>query len=152
MFQGKSQTRRSERKKVPSEQCLRTPTPWVHWQKEDSQEPSGNRPSSVQVCILQLSCSVVVDSEGGLVNVDIEVSFATEAERATGIRAKRSSFMVVDLDLMVLCLICRLSCACLTSFLGLQVLLATVALTCVAPLFYTVLPQTDKGSIFHLNR
>ena len=93
MSQGKSQTRKSGWKKVPSEQCLRTPTPWVHWQKEDSQEASGNSPSSLQVCILQLSCSasVVVGSGGEMV-----VSLASEAERATGIRAKRSSFIMAD--------------------------------------------------------
>ena len=97
MSQGKSQTRYSGWKKVPSKQCLRIPTPWVHWQKEASQEPSGNSPSSLQVWLLQLSCSVVVVcSEGELV-----VSFAREAERATGIRAKRSSFMVDDFGLVL---------------------------------------------------
>ena len=100
MSQGKSQTRKSGWKKVPSEQCLRTPTPWVHWQKEDSQDPSGNSPSSLQMWILQLSCSVVVvgSSEGLLVVVGIELllSFAREAERANGIRAKRISFIVDD--------------------------------------------------------
>ena len=98
MSQGKSQTRKSGWKKVPSEQCLRTPTPWVHWQKEDSQEASGNSPSSLQVCILQLSssASVVVGSGGEMV-----VSLAREAERATGIRAKRSSFMVDNFNLMI---------------------------------------------------
>ena len=77
-------------------QCLRIPTPWVHWQKDSSQEPSGNSPSSLQMWFLQFSCSVVVvSSEGELV-----VSFAKEAERATGIRAKRSSFMVDNFNLV----------------------------------------------------
>ena len=87
---------------------------------------------------MQLSCSVVVvDSEEELVAVDIELllSFSREAERAKGTRANRSSFMVGNL-----------------AFLDLEDLLATVALACVAPLFYTALHQTDKGSIFHLNR
>ena len=79
-------------------QCLRIPTPWVHWQNEDSQEPSGNSPSSLQMWFLQFSCSVVVAcSEGELV-----VSFTREAERAAGIRAKRSSFMVDNLNLVIL--------------------------------------------------
>ena len=105
MSQGKSQTRYSGWKKVPSKQCLRIPTPWVHWQKDSSQEPSGNRPSSLQVWLLQLSCSVVVvPSEGELV----VVSFAREAERAAGIRAKQSqrqrgqsSFMVDNLNMVL---------------------------------------------------
>ena len=121
-------------------QCLRIPTPWVHWQKEDLQEPSGNSPSSLQMWFLQFSCSVVVvSSEGELV-----VSFAKEAERATGIRAKRSSFMVENLNLVIL------------SFLDLEVLLkfswlwwllleiSSVTLACVAPLFYTELPKLIK--------
>ena len=79
-------------------QCLRIPTPWVHWQKEDSQEPSGKRPSSLQMCTLQLSCSVVVVCSEG----EVVVSFAREAERAKGIRAKkRSSFMVDDFNLVL---------------------------------------------------
>ena len=79
-------------------QCLRIPTPWVHWQKDSSQEPSGNSPSSLQMWFLQFSCSVVVVcSEGEFV-----VSLAREAERATGIRAKRSSFMVEKLNLVIL--------------------------------------------------
>ena len=133
MSQGKSQTRKSGWKKVPSEQCLRTPTPLVHWQKEGSQDPSGNSPSSLQVCILQLSCSasVLVGSGGEMV-----VSLTKEAERATGIRVKRSSFIMADdLNLLVFCLIWRFSCACPASFLDLQALLATVTRACVAPLF-----------------
>ena len=99
MSQGKSQTRYSGWKKVPSQQCWRTPTPWVHWQKDSSQEPSGKSPSSLQVWILQLSCSVVVVSSDGELVV---VSFASEAERAKGIRAKkRSSFMVDDFNLVL---------------------------------------------------
>ena len=134
MSQGKSQTRYSGWKKVPSEQCLSTPTPWTHWQKEGSQEPSGNRPSSLQVWTTQFSCSVVVvESEGELVAVDIELllSFGREAERMIGTRAKRSSFMVGNL-----------------AFLDLENLLATVALACVAPLFYISPPGLIKEAYF----
>ena len=125
-------------------QCLRIPTPWVHWQKDSSQEPSGNNPSSLQMWFLQFSCSVVVvSSEGELV-----VSLAREAERARGIRAKRRNFMVDDLNLVL-----ELSgfggslgpCGFSLCFLDSAVLLATVTLSCVAPLFYTALPKLIKA-------
>ena len=73
------------------------------------------------------------------------MSLAREAERATGIRAKRSSFMVDNLNLVIL------------SFLDLEVLLkfswlwwllleiSSVTLACVAPLFYTALPKLIKA-------
>lgn len=81
-------------------QCLRIPTPCVHWQKEDSQEPSGKSPSSLQMCTLQLSCSVVVVCSEG----EVVVSFARDAERAKGIRAiraKRNSFIVDYFNLVL---------------------------------------------------
>ena len=78
-------------------QCLRIPTPWVHWQKDSSQDPSGKSPSSLQMWFLQFSCSVVVvSSEGELV-----VSLAREAERARGIRVKRRNFMVENKNLVL---------------------------------------------------
>ena len=83
---------------------------------------------------MQLSCSVVVvDSEGELVAVDIELllSFSREAERTKGTRAKRSSFMVGYLG-----------------FSDLDDLLATVALACVAPLFYISPPRLIKAAYF----
>ena len=75
------------------------------------------------------------------------MSFAREAERATGIRAKRSSFMVENLNLVILSFIdlevpfSDFLVGCSSSFLNSKVLLVTVALTCVAPLFYTALPN-----------
>ena len=83
---------------------------------------------------MQLSCSVVVvDSEGELVAVDIELllSFGREADRTKGTRAKRSSFMVGNLG-----------------FLDLEDLLATVALVSVAPLFYISPPGLIKEAYF----
>ena len=64
-------------------------------------------------------------------------------ERATGIMTKRSSLMVDDLNLEVFCLIWRFSFA--TSLLDLQVLLATVTLACVAPMF----PKLIKAAYFN---
>ena len=107
MSREKAQTRYSGWKKVPSLQFRRTPTPWVQWQKEASQEPFGNSPSSLQ---MQVSWSTVVGSVEKLVDVDkLFSSFARETERAT----EKSLWTILCLTVLktrLVVLIDRFSC------------------------------------------
>ena len=73
------------------------------------------------------------------------MSFAREAERAKGIRAKRNSFIVENFNRRLASFSLEGFFALVVAFLDLQVLLSTVSLACVAPLFYTTLTKLIKA-------